>query len=477
MSVSRDYPNPLRPYYKPPSIGLPQPAQNSSHSIAIKSSPPNSSFATSAREIFNDLKYTDYVSDSGEQTLSELLRGFLDQGLLKYTSVMLAQPFDVAKTILQCQLVEDTQNTSPTPAEGAQSRDSKGHTSSEYENYISDESDSSETSYFAATSSMARSRHQRATRRRAPPIKSQPPPDPQILVLAKPGSVLEVISQVWQKEGVWGIWKGANATFIHSVMLKTLESWIANLIAAILNVPDPSLATIAGIGGADGILESSNPWISLGIAVAAAGSAGLILAPLDIVRTRLILTPTSRPHRGILRSLRQLPSFFCPPELISTTLLHSTIPAFLATSTPILLRSKLHVDPVLTPTTYSVLLFLSSSIELFIKLPLETVLRRGQIHNAARPNPPSALTEKTIIRTGPYLGTFRTMWEIVKNEGTTYEKEAVSTAKPHSLQSISKVQRGQGVGGLWRGWRVGVWGLIGMWGATSLGAGAKGGEF
>ncbi len=37
-----------------------------------------------------------------------------------------------------------------------------------------------------------------------------------------------------------------------------------------------------------------------------------------------------------------------------------------------------------------------------------------------------------------------------------------------------KRKKGQGMQGLWRGWRVGMWGLVGMWGANALGAGAGG---
>ncbi len=39
-------------------------------------------------------------------------------------------------------------------------------------------------------------------------------------------------------------------------------------------------------------------------------------------------------------------------------------------------------------------------------------------------------------------------------------------------------RKGQGVEGLFRGWRVGMWGLVGVWGAATLGGvGGKGGEF
>ncbi len=40
----------------------------------------------------------------------------------------------------------------------------------------------------------------------------------------------------------------------------------------------------------------------------------------------------------------------------------------------------------------------------------------------------------------------------------------------------SKKIKGQGIQGLWRGWRVGMWGLVGMWGANAFGAGAGGGN-
>ena len=40
----------------------------------------------------------------------------------------------------------------------------------------------------------------------------------------------------------------------------------------------------------------------------------------------------------------------------------------------------------------------------------------------------------------------------------------------------ARVRKGQGIRGLWRGWRVGFWGLVGVWGAAALG-GAGGGEF
>lgn len=61
------------------------------------------------------------------------------------------------------------------------------------------------------------------------------------------------------------------------------------MFSALLNLPDPGLipGSTAGVGGLD-VVDSPSPLVSLGVAVAAAGVAGLLLAPLDIVRTRSV---------------------------------------------------------------------------------------------------------------------------------------------------------------------------------------------
>ncbi|KAI9707602.1 MAG: mitochondrial fusion and transport protein ugo1 [Candelina mexicana] len=422
-------PNPLRPYYIPPSVGLPQDPISNSTGTGINSkhgpsTPSTTNFGSSARDILSDLDYTEYLSESSPSA-AELLKGLADQALWKYTSVLLAQPFEVAKTILQC---------------------------------------------HAAPGALAASA--------AEDMKRRPRSSPHKLDLRRPDSLVDVLSQLWQKEGGWGVWKGANTSFVYSILHKTIESWSRSLLSALLNVPDPGLVAGAGVGGLD-IVDSPYPLASLGIAVAAAGLAGLFLAPLDMVRTRLILTPTAHHPRGMLASLRSLAQLTCPLSLLPITLLTSTIPSLISSSTPLFLRSRLGIDPVLTPTTYSISTFISSSIELFIRLPLETVLRRGQM-SASVPRSTSTgeyVQSDTVVDIGAYKGVVGTMWHIVREEGGG---QAMTTGTGGAL-AVTRVRarrKGQGVEGLWRGWRVGMWGLVGVWGAAALGStGGKGGEF
>lgn len=223
------------------------------------------------------------------------------------------------------------------------------------------------------------------------------------------------------------------------------------------------------------------------------------------VPTRLILTPLTATPRTILSSLRLLPSYILPTTLAPITALHSILPTLISASTPLVLRSTLRVDPILTPAAYSLASFLSSTLELFLKLPLETVLRRAQVahwravathaaqtsfrthsrgrrsHERRRPESVDRGEERTevlptVVDIGPWKGVLGSLWFIVREEGA---RPASSTAK--GLQEFEQgrnIKKGQGVRGLWRGWRVGFWGLVGVWGAAALGgSGASGGEF
>jgi len=106
MSSAREGPNPLRPYYIPPSVGHPSDASHNATSAANLGSKNNftstNSFGSSARNILADMDYSEFNSDSSPSPTA-VLKGLMEQAIWKYTSVFLAQPFEVSKTILQVQ--------------------------------------------------------------------------------------------------------------------------------------------------------------------------------------------------------------------------------------------------------------------------------------------------------------------------------------------------------------------------------------
>jgi fusion and transport protein UGO1 len=112
ITTSRDAPNPLRPYYVPPSIGLPEPNASSHHhhpdaSYSIPSSRANAASSSSSssnrdfRELFSDLDYGDYMPEASPG-VADMAKRLVDQAIWNYTSVVMAQPFEVAKVVLQC---------------------------------------------------------------------------------------------------------------------------------------------------------------------------------------------------------------------------------------------------------------------------------------------------------------------------------------------------------------------------------------
>lgn len=122
-------------------------------------------------------------------------------------------------------------------------------------------------------------------------------------------------------------------------------------------------------------------------------------------------------------------------------------------------------------------------MELIVKLPIETVLRRGQMQVVQMSATGSEV--QTVVIVGPYKGMIGTIYSIVKDEGErgsrtelvkgTGGSPALDVGTPCTRRQGKK---GQGYEGLWRGWRVGMWGLVGVWGAAAVGGvGGKGGEF
>ncbi|KAK2603363.1 hypothetical protein N8I77_009827 [Diaporthe amygdali] len=520
---SRQGVNPLRPYYIPPTIGdqaaqtsnIPGPTAFSRPSTS--SSPPHASppgqYASKARDIFSDLDYKDYISEPSPSVVRSV-KDVVDELIWKYTSVFLAQPFEAAKLLLQVRAQDDLGGlaaASPSSSATPKPVSAQASFKSPWNEDIPDsDSEGEEPAYFTSnaphTPSPVRSRRRRSLT--PPPDSPQPTKKaeipPHILNISRPDSITEVLSQLWQKEGAWGTWKGTNATFVYTVLQSLLENWSRSLLSALFDVPDLGLKT-----DLDRLVDiaSPYPWASLGVAAAAAVVTSLVLSPLDLVRTRSIITSTTRGPRRTLALLRSLPSYLCPSNLVIPTVLHSLVHPVLALSTPLVLRTKFLIDSELSPATFSVAKFCTSAAALFIKLPLETVLRRGQVAVLSQPSyiraaekaaspatssksgrsvgdgktaTPTAL--ETIVQPGRYQGVVGTMYTIVNEEGSRAIHAASPVAakgknapkKARKAVAETVYRRGQGLEGLWRGWKVNTWGLVGLWMASVAGGGGDG---
>ncbi|KXJ93411.1 mitochondrial carrier domain-containing protein [Microdochium bolleyi] len=500
MASPREGVNPLRPYYIPPTIGEQTEKALPSRPPTVPSSGghPSARYASKARDIFQDIDYQSYLDDSSPSTFQSA-KNLVDELLWKYSSVLMSQPFEVAKTILQVRLQDDLGGLTPRPAAISRAPSSASGIISPPHSTIWDQdresdSDPDEIAYFTSNAPMTPTPSGRSRRRRpSTPTESLNETSESIaasmhqLTIKRPDSIFEVISQLWGKEAAWGVWKGTNATFLYTVLQSLLENWSRSLLSALLNVPDLGLKD-----DVDRLVDvaSPYPWLSLGVAAAAAVATGLALAPLDLVRTRLIVTATSRGSRRTLKTLEALPSWTCAPSLVAPTIFNALVHPILTLSTPLVLRSQFLIDRDLSPTTFSIARFLTSCTSLFVKLPLETVLRRGQVqilsneeHLRAMGN---AASLEPVVTPGPYNGVVGTMYTIVTEEGSRpipipaskgaagRHKRGKSKAAAAATTSEIVYRKGQGLPGLWRGWKVSAWGLAGLWVASMVGAGGEG---
>lgn len=306
---------------------------------------------------------------------------------------------------------------------------------------------------------------------------------------------MEVMSQLWSTSGPTSPWKATNATFIYSLLMPTLNTFIRSLLSAIVGLPEEDIASSMT---AD-ILTAASPFATLVLSFISSSLSAMLLSPIDTARTYLILTPATHGPRSLLRAIRLLPTgnYMMPPHLVPITVLHSSLPNFILTTIPLFLKSYLSIDPVLNPSLWNLFTFVGSGVELAVRFPLETVLRRAQIATFMSPSlrqhkpgmirpstsPPAGGDDpeaETIVPTPrTYRGVVGTMWHIVYEEGASPTQSETERARA-ALGSSSAVQRkrrqGQGIHGLYRGWRIGMWGIVGMWGSALLGSAAGGGE-
>ena len=476
MQDSRHVPNPLRPYYVPPSIGT-EPISNTTTSA---SKPPSSSFS------FPDIDYSDYISD-GSPSIPASIKSVVDQAFWKYTNVLLAQPFEVAKLILQTRVAQDEEeeaSETPHPADEDGYADSHG-----YEN-----SDDDEPNYFTSAApfekpttshSPPRGRRGRPPRDDAAPRYSgKPQGSDGKLHLKNPHSLLEALSALSSSGGALAMWRSTNSTFVYNILNKTLETFLRSFLGAVLGLAETDILASAGTGAIPdtSILNSTTPAATILIATAAAAISSIILAPIDAARTRLILTPSSQEPRTLLGTLRTLPTaYLIPSHLIPITFLTSTLPTLISTSTPVLLKSYLGLDPAMNPAKWSLATFAGSALDLSVKFPLETVLRRAQIATWTSPaySPPSSSSKRKAVTTivpvpQSYRGILPTIWSITREEG--YSESQKDRTAALMGKAPRRKRKGQGIEGLYRGWRVGFWGLVGVWGTSFVGGLQNGGE-
>jgi fusion and transport protein UGO1 len=200
---------------------------------------------------------------------------------------------------------------------------------------------------------------------------------------------------------------------------------------------------------------------------------GLILSPLDLIRTRLVVQSASSRYtqysgpidafRQIIRDEGGLPGLYFHPHLFIPTILDTGAAAFAVLALPRFLARVLgaaHIAPDTHPLAWAIAEFSGSCVGLLITLPLETVRRRLQVQVRGQARPLRTCVE---TRPAPYNGVVDAMWHIITEERSDLplkprlrRRKSVTAEQDEEQRKRDKAvtggwMRNTGVGQLYRG--------------------------
>ncbi|KAG0342632.1 hypothetical protein BG004_005642 [Podila humilis] len=194
---------------------------------------------------------------------------------------------------------------------------------------------------------------------------------------------------------------------------------------------------------------------------------GLVLSPLELVRTRLIVqtaNPLQRKYSGMLNCFTTIISEEGVAALwggvnLFPTILYHTLTPLLANSIPLIIDRVFKLTAADSPFLYSLAELGLNTIELLIRLPIETIRKRLQIQIQSKGSS-SAKKYRTVVETRkrPYYGIVDCVYRIIKEEGGHHKRTSRTTKSPDGSIITSSVPQ--------RPW-YSAWGVRGLY--TGLG--------
>ncbi|KDQ54886.1 hypothetical protein JAAARDRAFT_37998 [Jaapia argillacea MUCL 33604] len=480
-------PSSLRDLYSPPPsswsfIPPPSPASNSTPSVSDPASL-QSSYQWSSRPSPNSIfELSPALNDPTGLDVTLLLKALVASAFLEYASFAIAMPWDVGKMLLQVQWVpRDAGEVEPRTEiveDVEEEEEELSNSSDEHETYFADPSSSSPARYPKPRLSGS---HGYVVRRSVLEESTRP----------------EYIIPVGSADGVWGmmqriarfngegwlsLWKGTLTSCVMDVLSTSVQPIMLSVLQAIFA---PTLSPF------------QHPPLFL--PVASHVLTGLLLSPLDLIRTRLIIQSAipryqtySGPYDALSQILRYeggLKGIYLHPHLLIPTLIDNTLRPLISLALPGIVAS--YMTPNITeethPIAWSFAELVGSCAGLVITLPFETIRRRLQAQVRGSAKPVKACVE---IRPQPYNGVVDALWHILTEErsdlplkrrrrrerrgsksGKDKEKEAGAESDEDSGDEGGSWLKNTGLGQLYRGFgmRLGASAIIFLLGVVSGG--------
>ncbi|KAK1232389.1 hypothetical protein PQX77_004481 [Marasmius sp. AFHP31] len=352
--------------------------------------------------------------------MNSLLKSLVASAMLQYTSTAIAMPWEVARTLLQVQWVPK-ESEEPDAEEDESDEDSD----EEAENHDHD-------SYFADPDATPTLPTPRSNPIHSTLPSSDEPPVSHVFLLPSHG-VWPTIKRITRQptEGYLALWKGLLTSSFTEVLGSTLQPLIHGVL---LPVPEPFP------------FHHSNSSVFL--ALTSHLITGIILSPLDLVRTRLIVQPLNLPqgsspsnvtYTGPIHALHSiytneggLRGLYTHPHLLIPTILDNALRPLVSLTFPPMILETLGLgyvadDPENNRVLWGLAELGGSFLGLLVMLPVETVRRRLQVQIRRRSDEvegsskeghpeDGGMTACVRLRPRPYHGVIDCLWRILTEE-------------------------------------------------------------
>lgn len=197
-------------------------------------------------------------------------------------------------------------------------------------------------------------------------------------------STTKVIESIYEIEGTFGVVRSNNTTFIYNFLSGSLEAWLNGFISSFFNMPNPNFVEVS---------LSNNLTLSIALVLTSTLITGIVLLPLELLNMKFIVTKMrhihfSRSIRVHIKKLRMksfFKSLFTKPKNIKLLIfqglnrINSTIyhKSLLQT---VLLNRFFEIDKFSNYKGYETGNFLIKFCQLIVKVPLDNLYKREQVH-------------------------------------------------------------------------------------------------
>ncbi|KEP54390.1 carrier protein [Rhizoctonia solani 123E] len=458
--ASSSTPNSLRDLYAAPPDGwsfIPAPEDLASSGTKNTAAPWPSRSARSADSHVFDL--APVASDVVSLDLRMAIKALIASGVLQYATTAIAMPFEVGKVLLQIQWIPKD-HVVPAPEEpGTEEKDEDALSDASGDSYFHDPDEPRSRIHLEPTQPRLADEEGYVVRRSV----SDKATRPQFIIPIGPSEgVWGMMKRVgrWQTEGWLSLWKAQLTSCTIDVLSAFLQPVALSLLSLAFMPNDPTLSL--------SLSDTSRPIKPLAITVASHLITGIILSPLDLVRTRLIAQTSLSTHKtysGPVAALRDiyhkeggLAGMYLHPNLLIPTVIENVLRPLLTLSAPLFIERMVFVTEESHPVAYQVAELLFSSATLLLTLPIETARRRLQIQTRGSGKFQACVE----TRPSSYTGVADVLWKVLTEERsmpTMLRRRRMSSQGRQTEEEVKEKGswiNSTGIGQLYRGFGMGM---------------------